>query len=190
MRILLVDNYDSFTYNLLHMLKEECNPKDNIALVKNDEIDIEAVSFYDKIILSPGPGIPSEAGLLLPLIERWAAYKAILGVCLGFHAIGQVFGARLVNPGKVYHGIRSRIEVTHPVSIFKDMPVQFEAGRYHSWLIEKEDFPECLHITATDEEGNIMALSHETYDIHGVQFHPESILTPEGKKIIRNFLSS
>ena len=177
MKILLLDNYDSFTYNLLHAVKEL--GATDVEVVRNDQIDLDEVERFDKIILSPGPGIPEEAGLLLPIIKRYAPTKSILGVCLGHQAIGEAFGARLENLKEVYHGVQT------PISILQEIPV----GRDHSWVVSRESFPECLEITAESQEGQIMALRHKTYDVHGIQFHPESVLTPQGKEIIKNFLN-
>ncbi|MCD7978798.1 MAG: aminodeoxychorismate/anthranilate synthase component II [Tannerellaceae bacterium] len=188
MKILLFDNYDSFTYNLLHILKELGA---DVEVHRNDKISLEEIDRFDKILLSPGPGIPEEAGILLPLIEKYAPTKSILGVCLGEQAIGQVFGAQLLNLTEVHHGICSDIRVTAKEPLFEDLGVTFRAGRYHSWVVSKEEFPECLEITAEDtEEGQIMAIRHKEYDVRGIQFHPESVLTPRGKKIIKNWLKN
>lgn len=194
-RILVFDNYDSFTYNLVHLVEKITNEK--VDVYRNDEISLEEVNDYDKIILSPGPGIPSEAGLLLPLIKQYAATKSILGVCLGHQAIGEAFGGTLVNLSKVYHGVATPIKkvagvghpsrVAHPV--LEQLPETIEVGRYHSWIISEENFPAELEVTAKDENGYIMALQHKTYDVQGVQFHPESVLTPDGEKILRNWLT-
>jgi anthranilate synthase component 2 len=183
---LLFDNYDSFTYNLLHILKEagEC-----VEVHRNDRIPLDAVERFDRIVLSPGPGIPEEAGILIPLIRRYAPRKPILGVCLGEQAIGQVFGATLVNLRNVRHGVCSDIRLTARDPLFDGLYPGFRAGRYHSWVVAKENFPDCLEITAQDaEEGHIMALRHREYNVRGIQFHPESILTPQGKTIISNWL--
>ncbi|MDR0844393.1 MAG: aminodeoxychorismate/anthranilate synthase component II [Tannerella sp.] len=185
MKVLLFDNYDSFTYNLRHILLELGVRVD---VFRNDRITLDAVEKYDKIVLSPGPGIPSEAGLLLPLIERYAPAKSILGVCLGEQAIGEVFGAKLLNLTNVHHGVCSDIRVIAKDPLFDGLEPGFRAGRYHSWVVSKEDFPDCLEVTAVDEEGMIMALRHRTYDVKGIQFHPESVLTPYGKNIIENWL--
>jgi anthranilate synthase component 2 len=158
---------------------------------RNDKISLDEVGFYDKILLSPGPGIPSEAGLLLPLIEKFASTKSILGICLGEQAIGEVFGAKLKNLKDVYHGVCSDIRVIAKDLLFEDLDSGFRAGRYHSWVVSKEDFPECLEITAMDaDNGQIMGLSHRQYDVRGIQFHPESILTPQGKKMIENWVNN
>jgi anthranilate synthase component II len=191
MKILVFDNYDSFTYNLVHLVEKITHEK--VDVFRNDEISLEQVNDYDKIILSPGPGIPSEAGLLLPLIKQYAATKSILGVCLGHQAIGEAFGGSLINLSKVYHGVATLItRVSHPLGVshpvLNGLPEQIVVGRYHSWIISKENFPEELEVTATDENGYIMALQHKTYDVQGVQFHPESVLTPDGETILRNWL--
>ena len=195
MKILVFDNYDSFTYNLVHLVEKIMHQK--VEVYRNDEIPLEKVKDYDKIILSPGPGIPEEAGLLLPLIKEYAATKSILGVCLGHQAIGQAFGGTLVNLKEVYHGIATPISLVNSgfsskygsKSLFEDLPYELEVGRYHSWVVSDIDFPEELDITAKDEHGFIMALQHKKYDVQGVQFHPESVLTPDGEKIMRNWLS-
>lgn len=186
MKILIFDNYDSFTYNLVHLVKELGYT--DVDVFRNDKIALEDVAKYDKIILSPGPGIPSEAGLLLPLIKEYAGKKPILGVCLGHQAIGEAFGAKLSNLENVYHGVATHARVEKPDYIFKELSDEIEIGRYHSWIVDNNDFPDCLEVTAIDRKGQIMALRHKKYDIHGVQFHPESVLTPEGKTIVKNFL--
>ena len=186
MKCLLFDNYDSFTYNLYHMLKELGVDTD---VRRNDKITLDEIAPYDKIVLSPGPGIPSEAGLLLPLIERFATSKSILGICLGEQAIGEVFGAKLINLKDVYHGICSDIRVLKKEVLFEGLECGFRAGRYHSWVVSKDDLPACLEVTAVDaNEGYVMGLRHIQYNVHGVQFHPESILTPQGKMIIKNWV--
>lgn len=186
MKILLFDNYDSFTYNLLHILKEQGA---DVEVHRNDKITLDEVDRFDKILLSPGPGIPEEAGILLPLIRRYAPTKSILGVCLGEQAIGESFGATLINLTDVHHGVCSDIRVIAKDPIFAGLEPGFRAGRYHSWAVSKENFPECLEITAVDrEEGQIMGLRHRAFDVRGIQFHPESVLTPQGKTIICNWL--
>ena len=185
--ILLLDNYDSFTYNLLHVVKEL--GATNIEVFRNDEISLEEVERFDKIILSPGPGIPEEAGLLLPIIRKYAPTKSILGVCLGHQAIGEAFGAALENLTEVYHGVQTSVNILKEDVLFKGLGHEIPVGRYHSWVVSREDFPECLEITAESREGQIMALRHRTYNVHGIQFHPESVLTPQGKEIIKNFLN-
>lgn len=185
-KILLFDNYDSFTYNLLHILKEFGA---DVEVYRNDRISLDEVDRFDKILLSPGPGIPEEAGILLPLIKRYAPTKSILGVCLGEQAIGQAFGAQLINLTEVHHGEYSDVQILAPDPLFDGLDPVFRAGRYHSWVVSKENFPDCLEITAEDViEGQIMALRHRTYDVRGIQFHPESVLTPQGKLIIQNWL--
>jgi anthranilate synthase component 2 len=187
MKILVFDNYDSFTYNLVHLVEKITNEK--VDVYRNDQIALEDVKAYDKIILSPGPGIPEEAGLLLPLIKEYAATKSILGVCLGHQAIGQAFGATLTNLDKVYHGVATKIKILNEnAAILKGLGSEVEVGRYHSWIVAKENFPSTLEITAVDDNGYIMALQHKTYDVQGVQFHPESVLTPDGEKMLRNWL--
>ena len=194
MKILVFDNYDSFTYNLVHLVEKITGEK--VDVFRNDKLPLEEVQKYDKIILSPGPGIPSEAGLLLPLIKAYAPTKSILGVCLGHQAIGEAFGGTLVNLSTVFHGVATFIETSDSrlpsqvskTSIFEGMPSKIEVGRYHSWVISDENFPEELIITARDENQYIMALQHKTFDVTGVQFHPESVLTPEGEKMMRSWL--
>lgn len=193
MRILVFDNYDSFTYNLVHLVEKITHQK--VDVFRNDEIALEKVADYDKIILSPGPGIPEEAGLLLPLIKMYASTKSILGVCLGHQAIGQAFGGTLTNLSTVYHGVATPITINNEEleinnSLFHGLPSSIEVGRYHSWVVDVTGFPADLEVTATDENGYIMALKHKTYDVQGVQFHPESVLTPDGEIIIRNWLNS
>ena len=191
MKILVFDNYDSFTYNLVHLVEKITHEK--VDVHRNDQIPMEKVKEYDKIILSPGPGIPEEAGLLLPLIKEYASSKSILGVCLGHQAIGQAFGGELINLSSVFHGVATKIEVRSQESgvgspLFNGLPNELEVGRYHSWVVSKENFPNELEITAEDETGMIMGLQHKTYDVQGVQFHPESVLTPMGEAIMRNWL--
>lgn len=190
LKILVFDNYDSFTYNLVHLVEKIIHGK--VDVYRNDEIALEKVKAYDKIILSPGPGIPEEAGLLLPLIREYAASKSILGVCLGHQAIGQVFGGELINLSNVYHGVATPIRVGSGQlavsSLFEGLPGTLEVGRYHSWVVSEKNFPDVLEITARDDNNYIMALQHKSYDVQGVQFHPESVLTPEGEKILRNWL--
>ncbi len=223
-RILVFDNYDSFTYNLVHLVEKILHQK--VEVYRNDQIQLEKVKEYDKIILSPGPGLPEEAGLLLPLVREYASRKSILGVCLGHQAIGEAFGGKLINLSTVYHGVATPVRIVSRQSVpnafgsnqqsavgsrqspvgdshssrllagtihdsrnlFEGLPEEFEAGRYHSWIISDEDFPEELEVTARDDNNYIMALQHKTYDVQGVQFHPESVLTPMGEKIMRNWL--
>lgn len=187
MRILVFDNYDSFTYNLVHLIKSLGFKK--IDVFRNDKIALEDVDKYDKIILSPGPGIPSEAGILLPLIKEYASKKPILGVCLGHQAIGEAFGAKLENLQDVYHGIATSANIVSSDYLFQGIESPFMVGRYHSWIVSHEKFPDCLEVTSEDENGQIMSLRHKEYDVHGVQFHPESMLTPEGSIIIKNFVT-
>jgi anthranilate synthase component 2 len=187
MKILVLDNYDSFTYNLVHLVEKISDATIEVRL--NDALQLEEVQAFDKIILSPGPGVPREAGVLLPLIEAYASQKSILGVCLGHQAIGEAFGGRLVNLSSVYHGVATPIRVLNPENLlFKGIEAEPPVGRYHSWVISEEDFPASLEVTAVDENGFVMALQHRQYDIQGVQFHPESILTPSGEKMIANWL--
>ncbi len=192
MKILIFDNYDSFTYNLVHVVEKIIHAK--VDVYRNDKIALDKINDYDKIILSPGPGLPSESGLLLPLIKEYASSKSILGVCLGQQAIGEVFGGKLVNLKDVYHGVATKIKVNEKRTksendVFKDLPGELEVGRYHSWIVDIENFPSELEITAEDENGYIMALRHKTFDVQGVQFHPESVLTPMGEKMMRNWLN-
>lgn len=186
MKILVFDNYDSFTYNLVHLVKEL--GYDSIDVIRNDKIDLKDVAEYNKIILSPGPGIPSEAGLLLPLIRKYAPVKSILGVCLGHQAIGEAFGAGLINLEDVYHGISSAVNIIDKDYIFAGLEQNIVVGRYHSWIVDEKNLPECFRVTAVDDRNRIMAMEHKKYDVHGVQFHPESVLTPDGIQIIKNFL--
>lgn len=189
MKILVFDNYDSFTYNLVHLVEKITHEK--VAVYRNDEIALDNVNEFDKIILSPGPGIPSEAGLLLPLIRRYAAEKSILGVCLGHQAIAEAFGGKLINLDTVYHGVAMPVQIApQQKGILKNLGAVEEVGRYHSWIVDKDSLPAELEITAEDELGYIMALQHKTYDVQGVQFHPESVLTPCGEKIMRNWLGA
>ncbi len=188
MKILVFDNYDSFTYNLVHLVQKITNTK--VDVFRNDEIALKKVADYDKIILSPGPGIPIEAGMLLPLIKEYASSKSILGVCLGHQAIGEAFGGKLINLDTVYHGVATNCKLAiEECRLFAGLPERISVGRYHSWIVSEEDFPAELEITAKDENGYIMGLQHKKYDVQGVQFHPESVLTPDGEAIIRNWLS-
>ena len=187
MEILVFDNYDSFTYNLVQLIKEIA-PKATVEVFRNDEIALEEIKNYDKILLSPGPGLPAESGLLLPLIKEYASTKSIFGVCLGQQAIGESFGGKLTNLSQVYHGIATSIHLTNPSDLFEGLPTQLEVGRYHSWVVDEKDFPSDLIITSKDDKGYIMSLEHTTYDVKGVQFHPESVLTPDGAKILTNWL--
>ncbi|MCH4830947.1 anthranilate synthase component II [Flavobacterium columnare] len=185
--IAVIDNYDSFTYNLVHYLEDlDCE----VTVYRNDEFELAELEKFDKILLSPGPGIPSEAGLLKQVIEKYAPTKSILGVCLGQQAIGEVFGGQLTNLEKVYHGVATKVKLTNPDEVlFRDLPAEFEVGRYHSWVVANENFPAVLEVTSVDENGQIMSLKHKSYDVRGVQYHPESVLTPLGKKILENWVS-
>jgi anthranilate synthase component 2 len=186
-KVLVIDNYDSFTYNLVHYL-EDLNCE--VTVVRNDKLDLEDVKPFDKIVLSPGPGIPDEAGLLKPIIEEYGASKSILGVCLGQQAIGEVFGGELNNLDEVFHGVATQIEITvDDESMFKGLGKNIEVGRYHSWVVDT-NLPKDLEATSFDENGQIMSLRHKIYDIKGVQFHPESVLTPKGKKMLKNWVNS
>lgn len=202
MKTVIIDNYDSFTYNLAHLVKELGA---EVKVLRNDRFQLEELEAYDKIILSPGPGIPEEAGLLLDVIRTYAGRKPMLGVCLGEQAIGQAFGGKLTNLKEVFHGVQTEILLNEKLKmnnenfsenivvekdyIFEGLPERIPVGRYHSWVVDTKDFPETLAITALSPEGHIMALKHRNYDIHGIQFHPESVLTPDGKNIVRNWLS-
>ncbi len=185
MKTVIIDNYDSFTYNLAHLVKELGAEVD---VLRNDKFEIEELEKYDKIILSPGPGIPEEAGLLLEVIRTYAGRKPILGVCLGEQAIGQAFGGKLTNLSEVFHGIQTNVKIKNKDYIFDGLSTEIPVGRYHSWVVDTEDFPEELMVTAISPEGQIMALQHRKYDVHGIQFHPESVLTPDGKQIVGNWL--
>ncbi len=189
MKILVFDNYDSFTYNLVQMIRE-LSPSAQLEVFRNDEIELEAIKKYDKILLSPGPGIPSESGLLLPLLKEYAATKSIFGVCLGQQAIAESFGGSLSNLSKVYHGIATPVTLLQKSVLFEGLPATFMVGRYHSWVVNENDLPTDLIVTSKDEDGYIMSLEHSKYDVKGVQYHPESVLTPEGLKIISNWLKS
>ena len=185
MKTVIIDNYDSFTYNLYQLVR---GAGAEATVVRNDAFRLEDLADYDKIILSPGPGIPEEAGLLLEVIRTYARHKPMLGVCLGHQAIGQVFGARLTNLSEVFHGVQAPCLLTGEDYLFHGLPRRFPVGRYHSWVVSREGFPNCLQVTAASEEGHVMALRHRDYDIHGIQFHPESVLTPGGRAIVENFL--
>ena len=188
MNILLIDNYDSFTYNLSQYLEEEGGDDVEVTVWRNDQFGLDDVERFDKIVLSPGPGVPDEAGLLKAVIRRYAPTKPILGVCLGEQAIGEVFGAEIYNLNTVFHGIQSSVRIVASDYIFDNLSDSIKVGRYHSWVVGKEDFPAELEVTAVSDEGQVMALKHRRYDVHGIQFHPESILTPEGRTIIRKFI--
>lgn len=187
-KILVIDNYDSFVYNLVHYLEElECE----VTVWRNDRFYLEEVEKFDKVLLSPGPGIPDEAGQLKQVIEKYAATKSILGVCLGQQAIGEVFGGSIINLEEVFHGVATKATIlVKDESLFKDLETEIEIGRYHSWVVSNEGFPDVLEITSVDENGQIMSLRHREFDLKGVQFHPESVLTPKGKQIIRNWVEN
>ena len=185
MKIVIIDNYDSFTYNLSHLVKELGA---EVSVVRNDEFEQEALDAFDKIILSPGPGIPSEAGLLLEVIRHYAGRKPILGVCLGHQAIGEVFGGQLTNLSTVFHGVATEGTQLGNDYLFDGLPERITMGRYHSWVVDREGWPEALEVTALSDEGQVMALRHREMDIHGIQFHPESVLTPQGATIVSNWL--
>ena len=187
-KVLVFDNYDSFTYNLVHMIEKII--KQRVDVHRNDKISLDEISGYDKIVLSPGPGLPGEAGILKQVINTFAPAKSILGVCLGHQAIGEVFGAVLINLPMVFHGVATPIHITKQQDvIFYNIPKQFTAGRYHSWIIDRETLPDCFEVTAEDEQGQIMAITHKEFDVRGVQFHPERILTTHGEKLLSNWLS-
>ncbi|WP_333853888.1 anthranilate synthase component II [Epilithonimonas sp.] len=187
-KILVFDNYDSFTYNLVQIIEQIVGEK--IDVYRNDQIPLEDIEKYDKIILSPGPGIPEEAGILLEVIKKYAPTKSIFGVCLGQQAIAEAFGGSLINLSEIYHGVATEATQTSEHHIFNNLPKTLEVGRYHSWAVNPDDFPAELEITSIDKNGMIMSLKHKTYDVHAVQYHPESILTPDGKKILENFLKT
>jgi anthranilate synthase component II len=188
-KILVLDNYDSFTYNLVHALKKNCDYQ--IDVYRNDEILIEEIEMYDAIVLSPGPGIPEEAGILLPVIRKYAPAKKIFGVCLGLQAIGEAFGGKLVNMLEVYHGIKLPVNVLKKDHyLFKGLPDTFIGGRYHSWIVDSHNLPSSLEIIATDNQDRIMAIRHRDYDVCGVQFHPESVMTEYGNEIIINWINN
>jgi anthranilate synthase component 2 len=184
--ILIFDNYDSFTYNLYHLLEKVSN--DKIEVRRNDKISVEEINKYDKILLSPGPGIPSEAGILLDVIKKYSSTKSILGICLGQQAIAEAFGGSIVNLDKVFHGVSTPISIKVKDIIFENLPEKIKVGRYHSWVVDKNNFPIDLEITAEDDSGNVMALRHKNMDVRSVQFHPESILTGEGETILKNWI--
>lgn len=189
MNVLVIDNYDSFTYNLVHMV--EALTGKQVTVARNDEISLDAIESFDKILLSPGPGIPDEAGNLKAIINRYAPTKSILGVCLGMQAIAEVFGGHLENLGKVVHGFADDVLVGEPHDrIFSGMPEKFRAGRYHSWVVSRNELPASLRVTATNSNGLVMALSHNSFDVKGVQFHPESVLTQHGQALMANWLAT
>ena len=186
-KILVIDNYDSFTYNLVHYLEDlDCE----VTVYRNDEFDIDEIAVFDKILLSPGPGIPDEAGLLKDVIRKYGSTKSIFGVCLGQQAIGEVYGGTLSNLDKVYHGVATNVKtVVNDELLFEGLGNEFEVGRYHSWVVDA-NLPDVLEATSFDENGQVMSLRHKTYDVRGVQFHPESVLTPNGKKMLENWVKS
>lgn len=186
MHIVIIDNYDSFTYNLSHLIKELGA---EVTVYRNDKFTLDQLEIFDKIVLSPGPGIPSEAGLLLDVIKAYAGKKPILGVCLGHQAIGESFGGQLTNLSEVYHGVATPTTRTVEDYIFEGLPEQIEVGRYHSWVVDQKDFPACLEVTSVSDEGFIMSLRHKEYDIRGIQYHPESVLTKDGRTILQNWLN-
>ncbi len=185
MKVVIIDNYDSFTYNLRHLVEELGVEVD---VIRNDQFNLKDLEKYEKIILSPGPGIPSEAGLLLDVIRTYAGRKSMLGVCLGHQAIGEAFGSKLTNLSQVFHGVQTPVDLVAEDSIFDGLPKEFPVGRYHSWVIDDKNLSPDLEVTAVSKEGQIMAVRHRSFDIHGIQFHPESVLTPDGKVIVGNFL--
>ena len=187
MKLLVLDNYDSFTYNLVHILNKL--GAEDLEVIRNDKIAVSDISQYDKIVLSPGPGVPDEAGIMKKLIEKYAGKKPILGVCLGHQAIAEAFGGILLNLETVYHGVATRVELSGDDYIFKGLPAAIMAGRYHSWIVDKASLPSCFTVTALDENSHIMALTHNEYDLKGVQFHPESILTEYGEELLNNWLN-
>ena len=186
-KILVIDNYDSFTYNLVHFLEAlGCE----VTVKRNDQLSIKDVEPFDKIVLSPGPGIPDEAGLLKEIIKKYSPTKSILGVCLGQQAIGEVFGGKITNLDNVYHGVATNIDITvDDESMFKGLDKTIEVGRYHSWVVN-DDLPDALEATSYDVNGQVMSLRHKIFDVKGVQFHPESVLTPDGKQILENWVNS
>ena len=185
MKIVIIDNYDSFTYNLSHLVKELGA---EVTVVRNDQFRLEELEQYSKIIHSPGPGIPSEAGLLLDVIRTYAGRKPILGVCFGHQAIGEVFGAKLENLSDVFHGVATPCHIIADDPVFSGLPAEITIGRYHSWVVSREGMPDCLEITAVSDEGQIMALRHRELNVRGIQFHPESVLTPDGRKMLQNWM--
>ena len=189
MKILIIDNYDSFTYNIVQYVEEIIDQK--VDIYRNDEISLEEINKYDKIILSPGPGVPNEAGILKDVIKKYAPSKSILGICLGLQAMSEVYGGKIKNLSDVYHGVASKMTIQYPDNkLFLDIPQQFEAGRYHSWIVDKDKLPDCFTVSSIDEDGQIMSMFHKEYDLRGVQFHPESILTPYGKKMLKNWIDA
>lgn len=190
MEILLIDNYDSFTYNLLHQLRAEGGAECRITIVVNDRLEGVRPEAFDRVVVSPGPGTPSEAGDLVPFVRRCAGVRPLLGVCLGHHALAEAFGGRLVNVPGVWHGIRSEVRQTLAMPLWRGVPERFDVGRYHSWIVSREGLPAELAVVAETDDGTIMALVHRSLPLYGVQFHPESIMTPCGGQIIANFLKN
>lgn len=187
MNIVIIDNYDSFTYNLAHLVRQLGA---SVTVYRNDQFEMSQLEPFDKIILSPGPGIPSEAGLLLDVVRTYAGRKPILGVCLGHQAIAEVFGARLTNLAEVYHGVATEGTQFNNDVVFEGLPQRIVMGRYHSWVVDRAGFPDCLQVTAVSDDGQIMALRHKQLDVHGIQFHPESVLTPMGGQMVRNWMEA
>ncbi len=188
MKILVLDNYDSFVYNLVHYIKQL--GYNDVDVYRNDKISIENVSKYDKILLSPGPGIPDEAGIMIDLIRMYAESKSILGVCLGHQAIAEAFGCKLENMDEVLHGVGNKMKVISEDALYEGVPDEFEVGRYHSWQVKKDTLGDAFHLTGIDESGNVMSMRHNSFDVVGVQYHPESILTEHGLKIVENWLKN
>ena len=188
MNILVIDNYDSFTYNLVQYVKDVSDH--HVTVKRNDEITLEEVDAFDKILISPGPGVPDDAGITKSMIEQYGKSKSILGVCLGMQAIAEVYGGQIENLTEVYHGVASTMKISQQDSIFNNIPTETEVGRYHSWAMSNEPIPDCLEILASTTDNCIMAVRHKEYDVKGVQFHPESVLTPDGKEMIKNWLNS
>ena len=187
MKVLVIDNYDSFTYNLVHILRElGCD--ESLHVVRNDQFELDEVESFDHILLSPGPGVPKDAGLMPEVIQRYAPTKNILGVCLGHQAIGEAFGSQLFNLPQVFHGMVTPVEIVEKDELFDGLPSRFNVCRYHSWVVEKQTLPEILMVTSVAENGNIMSIKHKEYDVRGVQFHPESIMTEHGKQLMKNWL--
>ncbi|AIZ63661.1 anthranilate synthase subunit II [Hymenobacter sp. DG25B] len=189
MKLLVLDNYDSFTYNLVQVLRE-LGHTDNVTIIRNDKLTVEDVAAYDAILLSPGPGLPSEAGLMPEIIRQYAPTKRILGVCLGHQGLAESFGGELYNLPQVLHGLATEAEVVAEDRMFAGLPARFKVGRYHSWSVRPESVPDTLEVTALDENGQVLAFRHREYDVRGVQFHPESILTEHGHQMLRNWLST
>ncbi len=186
-KILVFDNYDSFTYNLVHLIEKVCDYK--IVVHRNDKISLNEIDEFDRIVISPGPGIPSEAGILLDVIKKYAPVKSILGICLGHQAVAEAFGGTILNLKNVFHGVATPVEILVKDSLFQNIPVKINVGRYHSWVVDRNNFPDALEITAVDQDNNIMALRHRNFDVRALQFHPESILTEFGENIISNWIN-